>query len=110
MADDNRNNDDRKNGDFKMPSRNWVVWIVIFLCVILVVLFHNQYEQQGEVLSASTASCKQLLDEQSSSAPPRRQIQRPILIPKMSSANITTWTRTAKRNRKRATLPRPDLF
>jgi cell division protease FtsH len=52
MSDENRNNDDqKKNGDFKMPSRNWVVWIVIVLCVILVVLFHNQLEPQGEVLS-----------------------------------------------------------
>jgi cell division protease FtsH len=56
MAEDNsnRNSDEdrqRKNGDFKMPSRNWVVWILIFLCVILVVLFRNQYEQPGELIS-----------------------------------------------------------
>jgi cell division protease FtsH len=51
MADDNRNNDDRKNGDFKMPSRNWIVWILIFCCVMLVVLFHNQFDQQGDLIS-----------------------------------------------------------
>src|ERR1700761_5209206 len=53
MSDDNRNMDDdrRKNGDFKMPSRNWIVWILILCCVLLVVLLHNQYDQQGELVT-----------------------------------------------------------
>ncbi len=53
MSDDNRNTDEerqKKNGDFKMPSRNWIVWILIFCCVILVVLMRNNFDQQGEVL------------------------------------------------------------
>ncbi len=63
MADDNRNNDDdrqRKSGDFKMPSRNWIVWILIFCCVIVVVLFHNQMEPQGDQISQY--DFKQLVD------------------------------------------------
>ena len=54
MPEDNRNNDEdrsRKNGDFKMPSRNWIVWILIFCCVIIAVLFHNQYDTQGEPIT-----------------------------------------------------------
>ncbi|HEX3798476.1 MAG TPA: ATP-dependent zinc metalloprotease FtsH [Verrucomicrobiae bacterium] len=53
MSDDNRNTDDdrRKNGDFKMPSRNWIVWILILCCVLLVVLLHNQYDTQGDLIT-----------------------------------------------------------
>jgi cell division protease FtsH len=53
MADDNRFNDEdrsKNNGDFRMPSRNWIVWILIFCCVILVVIFRNQYDQQGDTI------------------------------------------------------------
>src|ERR1700757_3498242 len=55
MSDENRHSDEdrRKNSDFKMPSRNWIVWILIFMCVILVVLFRNQYPQEGETITQS---------------------------------------------------------
>ena len=54
MSDDNRNSEDdrqRKSGDFKMPSRNWIVWILILCCVILVVLYRGQLDPQGELIS-----------------------------------------------------------
>ncbi|MDB6019963.1 MAG: ftsH [Pedosphaera sp.] len=54
MSDDNRNLDDdrqRKNGDFKMPSRNWVVWIALICGVLLIVLWHGQMDTQGEIVS-----------------------------------------------------------
>ena len=61
MSDDNRNDEDRrKSGDFKMPSRNWIVWILIFMCVIVVVLFRNQMDQQGDAISQ--AKFTELLD------------------------------------------------
>jgi cell division protease FtsH len=54
MPDDNRNNDEdrqRKSGDFKMPSRNWIVWILIICCVLVVVVLHGQMDQPGENLT-----------------------------------------------------------
>ncbi len=36
-----------------MPSRNWIVWILILCCVLLVVLLHNQYDQQGDLITQS---------------------------------------------------------
>jgi cell division protease FtsH len=55
MPDENRNSDDdrRKSGggDFKMPSRNWIVWILIFMCVIVIVLLKNQYPSDGDVIN-----------------------------------------------------------
>jgi cell division protease FtsH len=57
MSDDNRiNNDDdrqKKNGDFKMPSRTWIIWIAIICSVLLVVLLKDRMETQGELLSQS---------------------------------------------------------
>jgi cell division protease FtsH len=54
MADDNRINDDdkasKKSGDFKVPPRTWVVWIVIFSGIVLAMMFRNQLETQGEIL------------------------------------------------------------
>ncbi|HZV34310.1 MAG TPA: ATP-dependent zinc metalloprotease FtsH [Verrucomicrobiae bacterium] len=44
-----------------MPSRNWIVWILVIMCVVVVVLFRNQYDQQGEPISQ--AKFKQLLDK-----------------------------------------------
>src|SRR4051812_42296714 len=54
MSDDNRINDEdrqKKNGDFKMPSRNWIIWIAIICSVLLVVLLKDRMETQGELLS-----------------------------------------------------------
>ncbi len=59
MPDDNRNTDEdrqRRNGDFKMPSRNWIVWILILCCVLLVVLLHNQYDTQGDTITQARFS------------------------------------------------------
>ena len=42
MADDNKNGNDKKNGDFRMPPRNWVVWILLLVCLLMVALYHNQ--------------------------------------------------------------------
>jgi cell division protease FtsH len=52
MPDDNRNLDDdrRKNGDFRMPSRNWIVWIAIICAVLLVFLLKDRMEPPAEVL------------------------------------------------------------
>jgi len=54
MAEDNRNSDEdrqKSGGDFKMPSRNWIVWILLICCVIVVFLFKNQVEQPGKTIS-----------------------------------------------------------
>ena len=46
------NDDDRqkKNGEFKMPSRNWIIWIAIICSVLLVVLLRDKMETTGELL------------------------------------------------------------
>jgi cell division protease FtsH len=54
MADDNRFNDDdktpRKGGDFRVPPRTWIVWIVIFSGIVLAMVFRDRLTpQQGEV-------------------------------------------------------------
>ena len=43
MADDNKNLNEgpKKNGDFRMPPRNWIVWILLLFCVVLVAVYHN---------------------------------------------------------------------
>ena len=55
MADDNRHNDDektpRKSGEFRVPPRTWIVWILIFGCIILLMLFKEKMAEPGEVLS-----------------------------------------------------------
>src|SRR3954452_5459825 len=51
MSDDNRNNEDEKNpkkGEFKVPPRTWIVWIAIFGGIILLMLFRDRMESQGE--------------------------------------------------------------
>jgi cell division protease FtsH len=56
MSDDNKHADDdrqRKGGDFRMPSRNWIVWILILCCVGVVILFRGQMENPGIPISQS---------------------------------------------------------
>src|SRR3954468_13238183 len=46
MSDENKiNSDDKgpgKSGEFRVPPKTWIVWIVIIGCVLALVLFHNQ--------------------------------------------------------------------
>jgi hypothetical protein len=55
MAEDNRYNDDDKNskrgGDFRVPPRTWIVWIAIFGGIILLMLFRERMDSQGEFIS-----------------------------------------------------------
>src|SRR5581483_829528 len=53
MPDDNRNQEDdrRRSGDFRMPSRNWIVWIAIICAILLVVLLKDRYDQPAESLT-----------------------------------------------------------
>src|SRR2546430_282220 len=54
MADDNKYNDDDKNpkgGEFRVPPRTWIVWIAIFGGIVLLMLFRDRMETQGEPLS-----------------------------------------------------------
>src|SRR3954453_13856408 len=55
MSDDNKHNEDerapKKGGEFKVPPRTWIVWIAIFGGIILLMLFRDRMESQGEVLS-----------------------------------------------------------
>src|SRR5271154_1935542 len=53
MPDDNRNQDDdrRRSGDFRMPSRNWIVWIAIICAILLVVLLKDRYDTPAEPLT-----------------------------------------------------------
>src|SRR5882757_2787895 len=46
MSDENKiNNDDKnsgKNGEFRVPPKTWIVWIVIIGGILALVLFRNQ--------------------------------------------------------------------
>src|SRR5260370_32098603 len=62
MADENRNSDEdrKKNGDFRIASQGWVMWIVLILLVGAVFLLRNQMEPQGDQISQY--DFKQLVD------------------------------------------------
>jgi cell division protease FtsH len=55
MSDNNRLGDDdrtpRKSGEFKVPPRTWLVWIAIFGGIIVLMLFKDNMDTHGEVLS-----------------------------------------------------------
>src|SRR5882724_1429623 len=55
MSDENKYNDEDKNpkkgGEFRVPPRTWIVWIAIFGGILLLMLFRDRMETQGEVLS-----------------------------------------------------------
>ena len=52
MSEDNRIPDDgRKNGEFKMPSRNWIVWILLICGVVMLMLLKGSYAGPGEIWS-----------------------------------------------------------
>src|SRR5258708_18939274 len=54
MSDENKYNDEDKNpkkgGEFRVPPRTWIVWIAIFGGIILLMLFKDRMETQGEIL------------------------------------------------------------
>jgi cell division protease FtsH len=53
--ENNRHNDEEKNnrkgGEFRVPPRTWVVWIAIFGGIVLLMLFKDRMEPQGETLT-----------------------------------------------------------
>src|SRR5580704_7553455 len=55
MSDANRHNDEdknsRKTGEFRVPPRTWLVWIAIFGGILLLMLFRDRMDTQGETLS-----------------------------------------------------------
>jgi cell division protease FtsH len=55
MPDDNKHNDDekapKKGGEFRVPPRTWIVWIAIFGGIVLLMLFRDRMETQGDPLS-----------------------------------------------------------
>jgi len=54
MSDENKiNNDDkdsRKNGEFRVPPKTWIVWIVIIGGILALVLFRNQMTPQPDAI------------------------------------------------------------
>ena len=54
MPEDNKNTEDskdRKPGEFRVPPRTWLVWIAIFGGIILLMMFRDRMDTQGEVTS-----------------------------------------------------------
>jgi cell division protease FtsH len=53
MSDENRNSNDgqKRGGDFRMASRNWIMWILIVCCVLLVALLKTQMAGRGEEIT-----------------------------------------------------------
>src|SRR5271169_1046884 len=62
MAEDNKNLNDgqKKNGDFRMPPRNWAVWIVLLFCVVLFAAYQHGLPVSGDTISQS--QFKELVD------------------------------------------------
>jgi cell division protease FtsH len=55
MANDNKRDerDSRKNGEFRVPPRTYLIWIAILGAIPLLVYFRNTTATQGQVLSQS---------------------------------------------------------
>jgi cell division protease FtsH len=54
MPDDKRNNDSDRSSrrpEFKIPPRTWIVWAAAIAGIVLLLLFKDRMEPQGEVLS-----------------------------------------------------------
>ena len=53
MSDENRNDEDRqkKNGEFRMSSPKWVMWIILMMLVAAVLLVKYQWPQEGDAIS-----------------------------------------------------------
>ena len=55
MPDKDRNNGDEKNtrktGEFRVPPRTWLVWIIIFGGIVLLVLFRDRMDPHGVAMS-----------------------------------------------------------
>src|SRR5882672_7040917 len=55
MSDDNKYSEDDKNpkkgGEFRVPPRTWVVWILIFGGIITLMLMRDRWESQGDVIT-----------------------------------------------------------
>ena len=55
MADERKNNGDdkgeKKGGEFRVPPRTWIVWIVIFGGIIVLMLMRQKIDSQGETLT-----------------------------------------------------------
>ena len=55
MSDENKiNNDDKgKNGEFRVPPKTWIVWIVIIGVILALVLFKNNMAPQVDTIKPS---------------------------------------------------------
>ncbi len=55
MSDENKiNNDDKgKNGEFRVPPKTWIVWIVIIGGILALVLFKNNMAPQVDTIKPS---------------------------------------------------------
>ncbi len=55
MSDDNRlsedNGNSKKGGEFRVPPRTWIVWIIILGAFLLLMLFKGRVPAQNEVLT-----------------------------------------------------------
>ncbi|MBM3835135.1 MAG: ATP-dependent metallopeptidase FtsH/Yme1/Tma family protein [Verrucomicrobia bacterium] len=53
MADENKNTgrNERKNGELRVPPRNWLLWILILGSIPLLMIFHNGKESKYREIS-----------------------------------------------------------
>jgi len=56
MSDDNRHSSDedknpKRGGEFRVPPRTWLIWILIFGGIIMLMLFKERMDPQGDKLS-----------------------------------------------------------
>lgn len=53
MSEDNKHDTKKKNGEFKVPPRTYLLWIAILAAIPLLMFFKNSAGTQGELLSQS---------------------------------------------------------
>src|SRR5438477_3437043 len=55
MPEENKYNEEDKNpkkgGEFRVPPRTWLVWILIFGCIITLMLMNDRWESQGDLIT-----------------------------------------------------------
>jgi cell division protease FtsH len=54
MSEENKHNESKngkRNGEFKVPPRTYILWIAILLAIPLLMVFRNNATSQGETLS-----------------------------------------------------------
>src|ERR1043166_5747593 len=53
MSDENKINGDKKNPEFRVPPKTWVVWTAIIAAIVMLILFNHKYTSQPTAIIPS---------------------------------------------------------